>query len=74
MLLSELKNGQSAIVKQIKLNQKDSNRLFYLGLYEGCHIRRLYSAPMLDPVLYWMGCIQLVIRNKEASQIIVEIV
>lgn len=74
MVLSALRDGQSAIVKQIKLNQKNTSRLFYLGVYKGCRIQRLQSAPMGDPVLYWVGSIQLVICHMEASKIVVEVV
>ena len=46
---------------------KKKDRLFYLGIYPGMQIRKLRSAPMQDPCLYFAAGNQLILRNKDAA-------
>lgn len=73
MKLTELEVGASGMITDIQLQQSDKKRLFYIGLYEGAYITKLQKAPIGDPTLYFVLGNQIILRNKDAQKIHVEV-
>lgn len=67
MKLCDAAMGKTMVVTNIHMCKKEKDRLFYLGIYPGTHMRKLRSAPMQDPCLYFAAGNQLILRNKDAA-------
>lgn len=74
MRLQELEIGIAARIKSIHLSEKEKKHLFYIGLYEGVIITKIQVAPLHDPALYFVLGNQIMLRNKDADHIEVEVI
>lgn len=73
MKLSEIDVYTKAVIRHVQMEDKDKRRLFFMGLYEGAAIMKLQAAPMRDPALYFVLGNQIILRNKDAKFIEVEV-
>lgn len=73
MKANEMENGMKGIVKKIELNEKDTKRLFYLGLSIDCELEFIQKAPCKDPILFFVRGNQIILRASDAKNIEVEI-
>ena len=73
MSLEELKPGQKAIIKDIKLDGRFKSRLMTMGLINGTEIEFKKRAPLGDPVQIKVRGYDLSFRNNDAKNIIVEL-
>lgn len=72
--LSELKIGQEAIVKNIKINNRAIKRhLLDMGITKGVKVKIKKIAPMGDPICIQLRGYELIIRKQDLQQIEVEI-
>lgn len=71
MKLSELKPGESAIIKKIYQNAEIMHRLEELGFLEGLTVRVLRVAPLGDPMEVRVMHANFCLRKSEAEQILV---
>ncbi len=67
MKLCDAAVGKTMVGTNVHMCKKEKDRLFYLGIYPGMQIRKLRSAPMQDPCLYFAAGNQLILRNKDAA-------
>lgn len=73
--LSELKIGQTAVVKSINIANKDVKRhLLDMGLTKGTSISIKKIAPMGDPIDIVLRGYELAIRKADLKQIEVEVI
>ena len=73
MKLNEIKVNTIVQICQIEMEEQDRKRLFFMGLYEGALIMKLQDAPLHDPALYFVSGNQIILRNKDARRIEVEV-
>lgn len=69
MHADELYNNQIMKITKITLNDEDSQRLFYLGIYPGAQLMRIQKAPMGDPIIFQLQGNRLILRRKDAKHI-----
>lgn len=73
--LSELKIGQTALVKSINIVNKDVKRhLLDMGLTKGTNVTIKKIAPMGDPIDILLRGYELAIRKADLKQIEVEVI
>lgn len=73
--LSELKIGQTAVVKSINIKNKDVKRhLLDMGLTKGTSVSIKKIAPMGDPIDILLRGYELAIRKADLKQIEVEVI
>lgn len=73
--LSELKIGQTAVVKSINIANKDVKRhLLDMGLTKGTNVAIKKIAPMGDPIDILLRGYELAIRKSDLKQIEVEVI
>ena len=73
--LSELKIGQTAVVKSINIVYKDVKRhLLDMGLTKGTNVTIKKIAPMGDPIDILLRGYELAIRKSDLKQIEVEVI
>lgn len=73
--LSELKIGQTAVVKSINIVNKDVKRhLLDMGLTKGTNVTIKKIAPMGDPIDILLRGYELAIRKADLKQIEVEVI
>ena len=73
--LSELKIGQTAVVKSINIVNKDIKRhLLDMGLTKGTNVAIKKIAPMGDPIDILLRGYELAIRKSDLKQIEVEVI
>lgn len=73
--LSELKIGQTAVVKSINITNKDVKRhLLDMGLTKGTNVSIKKIAPMGDPIDILLRGYELAIRKADLKQIEVEVI
>ena len=73
--LSELKIGQTAVVKSINIANKDVKRhLLDMGLTKGTSVTMKKIAPMGDPIDILLRGYELAIRKADLKQIEVEVI
>lgn len=73
--LSELKIGQTAVVKSINIANKDVKRhLLDMGLIKGTRVSIKKIAPMGDPIDILLRGYELAIRKADLKQIEVEVI
>lgn len=68
MNASELKDGESAIISKV-LYSDLQNKLIEMGCFEGNRIKRLYAAPLGDPLAFDINGYILGLRKEEAGLI-----
>ncbi len=69
MILSQLKIGQSAKIKQIRCNSKTKTRLASMGFTEGTVVSVVRVSPFNDPIEIKVRDFYLAIRKNEADKI-----
>ncbi len=73
--LSELKIGQTAVVKSINITNKNVKRhLLDMGLTKGTKVSIKKIAPMGDPIDILLRGYELAIRKADLKQIEVEVI
>ena len=73
MLLSDLKIGQSCLVKHVNGEGRIRRRLFDMGITPGCEIYLRKRAPLGDPMEITLRGYELTLRKAEASYVEVEL-
>lgn len=68
MLLSALKQGQSAIIADID-NKSQAEQITSLGLFPGERVHYLRSAPTGDPIQVKAGFTLISLRKKDAQHV-----
>ena len=68
-LLSELYDGQSAVVCEIKTKGAMRARLLDLGLIPGTKVQCLLHAPSGSPIAYNIRGAEIALRRKDAAKI-----
>jgi Fe2+ transport system protein FeoA len=68
MNASELKDGESAMICKVQFSELQT-KLIEMGCFEGNRIKRLYVAPMGDPIAYDINGYILGLRKEEARLI-----
>ena len=71
--LNDLKDGQKAIVGELKPTLAACRRLMELGLMPGVEVRFIKSAPLGDPIAVDIEGRHLSLRREDAAQISVTI-
>ncbi|HBR31833.1 MAG TPA: ferrous iron transport protein A [Clostridiales bacterium] len=69
--LNDLKEGQSAKVKELKSFGSIRRRLQDIGLVEGTEVKCLQKSPSGDPVAYLIRGAVIAIRAEDSSNILV---
>ena len=72
MLLSELKEGQTATVMRVGGNGALRRRILEMGIVKGSEVYIEKYAPLKDPVELIVKGYHVTLRVKEAAQITVE--
>lgn len=72
MVLTDLKVGQSAIVKKINLSDDLTHELISLGFSYGNTVIFERAAPLGDPLQFYVAGNYIAIRKADASKIEVE--
>lgn len=73
--LSDLKIGQSAIVKSLNISNKQVKRhLLDMGIVRGTEVKIKKKAPMGDPIDIELRGYELVLRKADLKQIEVEVI
>ena len=71
-LLSDLKDGATAVVVGYANGAHSRRRFTEMGLVPGTRVTRIRSAPLGDPVEYSVFGARLAIRRRDASRLLVE--
>jgi ferrous iron transport protein B len=71
--LSDLKTGQSAVVRGLPADEVLAMRLREMGLLHGTTVTFLRSAPLGDPMEFRLRGFELSIRRAEAARVAVEL-
>lgn len=69
MLLSELKNGETAVIIKILGHGAFRKRVMEMGFVRGREVKALLSAPLQDPIKYSLMGYEVSLRRAEASMI-----
>lgn len=72
MLLSELKEGQTATVVRVGGNGILRRRILEMGIVKGAEVQVEKYAPLRDPLELILKGFHLSLRVEEAAQIVVE--
>ena len=67
--MSSLKNGETAVIKSVNLNEKDAKRLSAIGITSGAVVRCVRRAPLGDPMEIIVRKVHVAIRLKQARNI-----
>lgn len=67
--LSDLRPGESGIVRQVNTTSPVAQRLLDLGLLPKTKVRALRRAPLGDPTIFEFRGYRLCLRQDEAEQI-----
>ena len=73
MALSDMRVGQSGILKTVELPEKVSDHLAHLGFLPGADVEVLRRAPAGDPTVYRIDGVEVALREETARLITVEI-
>ena len=68
MMLTELILGASARILEVS-DSPFKEKLEEMGCYKGAVIKKLYRAPLGDPIAYLLGDYTLTMRKNEAETI-----
>lgn len=69
LYLSQLRQGQSAVVMEISLQGQMRRRLYDLGLIPGTCVKRLQTAPAGSPIAYAVRGAVIALRRQDAQSI-----
>lgn len=73
VMLRQMKDNQSGIIKAIKANGELGRRLRDMGMVPGTPIKVQGRAPLYDPVALRVRGFTLTLRNNEANYIEVDV-
>ncbi|MBF0621350.1 MAG: ferrous iron transport protein A [Magnetococcales bacterium] len=69
--LADLKQGEKALIMDLKVDNSDASRLVALGIVKGAEVALDKKAPMGDPRIYSVVGYRLALRNDIAQRIVV---
>lgn len=72
MVLSDLKNGERAKIKNMQITAQIKLRLYHLGVTEGVSVTLIRRAPFLDPIQIKVRDFYLAVRKNVADKIEIE--
>ena len=72
MLLSQLKTGESGIIREFLNEQRLVVRLNAIGLTENAKVTLIRTAPLGDPIEIKVRDFYLALRKEQADKIILE--
>lgn len=72
MTLNDLKKNETGIITEIRLEGLMKRRLIDMGVTTGASITMLRTAPLGDPVEFYILGYNLSLRKKEAGKILIE--
>ncbi|RLI79911.1 ferrous iron transport protein A [Archaeoglobales archaeon] len=72
MKLSELREGESGVVVEVRGDSEVRRKLLDMGIVKGAEIKMVRNAPLKDPVEFELKGYYLSLRRKEAENVIVE--
>ena len=70
--LNELKKGDKAIIKELKVEGSMKRRLLDIGLIKNSIVECVLESPLKDPKAYWIRGALIAIRDNDAKKIIIE--
>lgn len=70
--LNELKKGDKAIIKELKVEGSMKRRLLDIGLIKNSIVECVLESPLKDPKAYWIRGALIAIRDNDAMKIIIE--
>lgn len=73
ILLRQMRDNQTGVIKSIKANGELGRRIRDMGLVPGTEIKVQGRAPLYDPVALRLMGFTLTLRNNEADHIEVEV-
>lgn len=71
MRLSQLKNGESGIIREVGLDGFMRRRLLDLGFVPGTEIKYVRNGPGGSPIIFEVRDTLIALREKEASRIFI---
>ncbi len=71
MTLNDLKQNETGIITEIKLEGLMKRRLIDMGVTSGVSVTMLRAAPLGDPVEFYILGYNLSLRKKEAAKILI---
>lgn len=71
MRLSQLKTGESAVIREIGLDGFIRRRLFDLGFVPGTAVKHIRDGPGGSPIIFQVRDTLVALRKKEANQIFI---
>ncbi len=72
MTLNDLDINETGIIIKIKLEKMLKTRLEDMGLREGVSVTKLRTAPLGDPIEFYLLSSRIALRKKEAKKILIE--
>ena len=72
MKLSELKNGETAVIVRLSGHGGFRKRIMEMGFVKGQEVTVVLDAPLKDPIEYHIMGYDISLRRKEAEMIVVE--
>lgn len=72
--LRDLGEGATGIVTGYADGRHTSRRFIEMGLVPGARVTRIRSAPFGDPIEYAVFGARLAVRNRDAAELLIEIV
>ncbi len=72
--LTDLHEGQKALIKKIDVNGLNRRRFFDLGFIPGTEVSLAFKSPLTDPIAYNVRGTVIAIRNDEARNIEIEMI
>ncbi len=72
LCLANLRQGQSAVVTEVRLDGAMRRRLYDLGLIPGTCVERLQAGPAGSPLACVVRGAVIALRRKDAAKIMVE--
>ena len=69
---SDLKVGESGIIKEIYLEEQKYFKTLHLGVMKGNKIRCVFESPLKDPIAYTIYGCTFALRQEDADKIMVE--
>ena len=74
MLLSELKPGQTAVIKAVKTGDLHARRLYEMGFLPRTRVSLEHVATLGSPIIVGIRGFSIIIGNHDASSIEVEVI
>ena len=72
--LNKVNVGQTCIIKELKVTDKQRRRLLDLGFIKDTQVKVIRKSPLGDPTAYLIRKSLVALRKEEASNVLVEII